>query len=241
MFSTASILLAFVAGLFGSAHCVGMCGPFVLAIGSGTHNHAGALLRQLIYTGGRIVMYGLIGAVAGLVGETLQKQSHTVLRLPAVFSVIAGGLLLWQGAVMLVGKGGTKSSSGLSCLAESFFSPIARARSLGQVFVAGVLTGLLPCGLLYGMVALAAASGEMLTGAGMLAAFAAGTAPPLIVLGWSAKLLSNWQPPARARMLRTVGVLLLLAGSLSVARGVQYWRSFATPDAPSCPFCAKQQ
>lgn len=241
MHSTASIPLAFIAGLFGSAHCIGMCGPFVLAIGSGARNSAGALLRQLAYTGGRMTMYGTIGAFAGLVGQALQKQSPAVLRLPAVLSVVAGGLLVWQGIVLLLGKGANKPSGGTACLTESFFSPIARARSLGQSFVAGVLTGLLPCGLLYGMVALAAASGEMLTGAGTLAAFAAGTAPPLIALGWSARLFAQWQAPTRARMLQGGGVLLIVAGGLSVARGVQYWQSFATPESSTCPFCAKDQ
>jgi sulfite exporter TauE/SafE len=239
MLSTASIPLAFIAGLFGSVHCIGMCGPFVLAIGSGARNNTSALLRQLAYTGGRIAMYATIGAFAGLVGEALQKQSPAVLRLPAVLSVLAGGLLVWQGIKLLSGKRENKLSNGAACLTESFFNPIARARSFGQSFVAGVLTGLLPCGLLYGMVALVAASGEMLTGAGTLAAFAAGTAPPLIALGWSARLFAHWQSPARARMFQAVGVLLLLAGGLSVARGVQYWRSFATPESPACPFCAK--
>ena len=76
--------LVFVAGILGTAHCLGMCGPFALAIGAGASGWRGALGRQFAYTAGRVFTYGVLGAIAGYGGARLTQS------LPAIVSPTRG-------------------------------------------------------------------------------------------------------------------------------------------------------
>src|SRR5690606_20601919 len=61
------LLLVFVIGLLGSAHCVGMCGGFVVALGAaqrGGSVHA----RQALYFAGKTATYAVFGLLAGVAG-----------------------------------------------------------------------------------------------------------------------------------------------------------------------------
>ena len=65
---TTPLVLVFMGGLLGSAHCVGMCGGFVVGIGLGSKSWGGNLARQLVYSLGRVCTYILIGAMSGFAG-----------------------------------------------------------------------------------------------------------------------------------------------------------------------------
>ena len=76
--------LVLMSGLLGSAHCLGMCGGFALAIGGGATNVRSNLARQLVYTAGRVFTYmvfghpeggleGIAPAVDGVIGEQLSR------------------------------------------------------------------------------------------------------------------------------------------------------------------------
>ena len=67
--------LLFTAGILGSTHCLGMCGPFALAIGSQAPGWKSNLLRQLVYSAGRIFTYASLGAMAGFGGWRLGRTS----------------------------------------------------------------------------------------------------------------------------------------------------------------------
>ena len=60
---------AYVAGLVTSLHCVGMCGPLVCAlVPGGSGAHGGLSTGGALYHAGRMVSYGSIGALVGLLG-----------------------------------------------------------------------------------------------------------------------------------------------------------------------------
>ena len=56
--------LLVASGLLGSAHCLGMCGPFALAIGSRSSDWRDNMRRQACYSVGRIFTYAVLGAAA---------------------------------------------------------------------------------------------------------------------------------------------------------------------------------
>jgi hypothetical protein len=225
--------LIFVAGLLGSAHCLGMCGGFTLAVGSHASTWQGNALRQFLYTAGRVFTYAVLGAIAGYCGLRLTSQLPLIRLLPAVLAVAAGGILVYQG---LLATGWLRKRAQVgptTCLAGSFFSPMLGGPRLLQSFLAGVFTGLLPCGLLYGMLALAASSGAMLPAMAIMVIFALGTAPAMILTGLSGSLVKlAWRKP----LFRFAGVCLIVLGAISVARGAGL--ALRTDDqTPACPFC----
>jgi sulfite exporter TauE/SafE len=230
--------LIFLGGLLGSAHCVGMCGGFALTIGVGARGLGSNLLRQLTYTLGRILTYGFLGVAAGYAGLWLTLRAGTLINVQAGLSMLAGGLLLLQGLMALgllprrlvpvIGAGGTP------CLAGSFVGPFMTAPGWSNILFAGVLTGFLPCGLVYGFLTLAGSSTSVLHGLLTMCAFGAGTAPIMILTGSGGSLLSY---SSRRHLLRVSAVCVLLTGLISVARGVMFVQFPGSPALDSCPFC----
>ena len=76
--------LVVVAGLLGSSHCLGMCGPLALAVGAGTRDVRANLVRQLTYSAGRIATYAALGRQ-----EDAEWQAEEILSLRPEFSVAA--------------------------------------------------------------------------------------------------------------------------------------------------------
>lgn len=185
----------FVAGLAGGAlHCVGMCGPFVLGQVMATADAtppsgygewrrlSGAALAP--YHLGRATTYTLLGGIAG--GATALFAATTGFAwLSSLFLAIAALLLIAQAAGLAIGSRTTPWSSTLSRLA----APLSRSRHPAGRYGLGVLLGFLPCGLLYGALAAAAGSSSAIDGALCMLAFALGTIPALVAVGWGGLLL----------------------------------------------------
>src|SRR4051794_22069701 len=93
--------LVFLGGLLGSAHCVGMCGGVALSIGVGARDLGSNVLRQLMYTLGRVITYSFFGVMAGYGGFWLSRKAGTLVNVQAGLSILAGGLLVFQGLVSL--------------------------------------------------------------------------------------------------------------------------------------------
>jgi sulfite exporter TauE/SafE len=60
---------AFILGIVGSLHCVGMCGPLTLLLPKETRSKTRFLTGRLVYNLGRISTYALLGILIGFVGE----------------------------------------------------------------------------------------------------------------------------------------------------------------------------
>lgn len=200
------LLSLLIAGLVGGiSHCAGMCGPFVLAqvtsrlervsVRTMTEMHRLTGAAVLPYHMGRATSYAVIGAVAaavaGHVGALpgLRGLSAALLGFAALFFLGLGLRSLSAWFPVLAGSGITRlfpaaTGSGrlgalVSRLAKPLFSDPTGLRGYGL----GLALGFIPCGLLYGAVAVAAASGEVLTGALGMLAFSLGTIPSLLAVG----------------------------------------------------------
>lgn len=227
--------LAFVGGLLGSSHCIGMCGGFAVSIGIGKRPPASNLWRQCVYSAGRTTTYAFLGAVAGFCGLRLTSHSLQLVQVQAALSFVAGLALIVQG---LHSAGwlswGRTSGSASPCLAKSFFAPFLTAPGLHNVFIAGLLTGLLPCGLVYAYLALAASSRDLAAGAALMVAFGAGTAPLMIIAGFGASLLSI---SARRHILKLAACCVIVTGALALSRGAWFMVQSKTQEAVRCPAC----
>lgn len=230
----------FAAGLLGSlTHCAGMCGPFVLAQTVSRlearpaaqmremHRLAGAAL--LPYHLGRATTYSALGAVAaalaaGTIRVTgLQWLSAALLVVAALFFLgyalraLGGRWAGWRRPRLPGDIGAGPLTHRLHRLVRPLF-----ARPVGwRGYLLGISLGFLPCGLLYGSLAAAAASGQPLAGALAMLAFTAGTIPALLAVGIAGHVAGQ--------RLRGAALRLMPALMLANAAALSYlaWRTIA--------------
>lgn len=228
------LALAFLGGLAGVGHCLGMCGPLALLVTARTQGHAGRLLgRQFVYALGRVSTYVTLGAFAGYLGWKLLRTAPTALHVQAILAVVAGVALLVQG-VLASGLWRPRWLQGVgSCGPLSAWRTLLQEGRLGPLYLAGSLNGLIPCGLVYAFLALAGSTGSLFRGALVMLAFGLGTVPALAAAGVGGSLL---RPNVRLRLVQVAACCVLLTGGWAVARGAtQLWNH---QTAPRCPLCA---
>ena len=226
--------LLVVAGLLGSAHCLGMCGPFALAIGTAAPAWQANLWRQSCYSAGRIFTYAVLGAGAAFCGLRLAVALAAWVNVPAVLAIAAGVLLVVQGLLAAGVLPKRAVAAAAACPGAAGFRGLLTARGSTEVFVAGLFTGLLPCGLLYGMLALAASTHDVFYGLATMVAFGLGTVPALVAAGLGGGLLGI---AARRRLHAVAAWCLVLTGAVSVVRGAGFVAWPGSPPA-GCLICA---
>jgi len=230
--------LVLIAGILGSSHCLGMCGPFALTIGASSQSWGRNLSRQVVYTVGRIFTYAVFGAVAGFCGWRLVEAVPGLVNVPAVLAILAGVLLVWQGLTSAGVLRSRKSvATGGPCLAGTFFASFLKSERRGGMFLAGMFTGMLPCGLVYAFVAMAASSANMWIGLATMVAFGLGTAPLMILTGVGGSLLNL---AARRHLFRVAAWCVVLTGVISIGRGAGFIHIPGWYDSPSCPLCVDE-
>lgn len=195
-----SYLSAFLVGLLGGVHCVGMCGGIVGALTLGLprelQGRARAMLPYLLaYNAGRIASYTAAGALMGGVGWLAANalavhQAQQVLQAVAGVFMIALGLYLagwWYGLTRVEQAGAV-----LWRRLEPVGRRLLPVRSPPQALLLGMVWGWLPCGLVYSVLIWAIASGSPAEGGLLLLAFGLGTLPNLLAAGIFAAALSAW-------------------------------------------------
>lgn len=206
----------FLIGLLGSAHCAGMCGGFVMAATETAGGPQQQRLHQTLYFMGKTVTYAALGALAGAFGHvlgTLFTGMQNILSITlGVFLVVIGlgllGVLKRFEGLRLFGK-----LSGFSAA----LSWLLRQPGPASIFGLGLLNGLLPCGLVYGMLAMAAATGNPVQGALTMGVFGLATIPALYLVALAGSLM---RPVWRARFHLASGILVIVLGLITIARGV---------------------
>ncbi|MBI1323049.1 hypothetical protein GC170_07660 [bacterium] len=244
---TIPLYLVFIGGFLASAHCVGMCGGFVIGIGLGANSWRGNLLRQCIYSIGRVCTYSLLGAIAGFAGSWAELRWHHFFDVQAVLSLVAGSVLvvqgLWHMGIISSGWLAKLQKGPIStpmCQAARQFGSLLKAPGLPPVFVAGVLTGFLPCALVYANLGLAASTSRLSTGAATMAAFGLGTFPMLLVTGMGAGLAS---PHFRGQVMKLAAVCVLFTGLITLSRAYTGFTAEAVGSEirANCAACATER
>jgi sulfite exporter TauE/SafE len=228
--------LILLGGFLGSGHCAGMCGGFALGIGLGSRGPGDNFRRQAIYSAGRICTYAFLGALAGFLGLRLIRAASGWATLQAWLSLMAGTALILQGlwSAGWLPRVVRWKQTNHSCTARSIFASFLRGRDPMSVFLAGVLTGFLPCGLVYAFLALAASTGNVPEGAALMGLFGLGTIPVMMIAGFSGSLVSL---TLRRHLFRVAAVCILITGLLSIGRGVGVLAAAPAERGQRCPFC----
>jgi sulfite exporter TauE/SafE len=186
---------------------------------------------------GRISTYVFLGAVAGYLSLSVSSQPWAVRSVPVAFCLLAGAYLIVEGltaAGWAVWPGQPRHRQG--CVFASQFASLLRGGRWENAFAAGVLTGFLPCGLVYAFLSLSASTGSVLWGAAVMATFGLGTMPLMLATGLGASLFTSAQ---RQQMLRAAAWCVVLTGVLTIARGATYLRHSDDAAAAQCPLCSE--
>ena len=207
----ALFLAAFSMGLFGSPHCLGMCGGIVTAFGLSMQHVSDSKKNGLILTYhlGRLISYALLGLIASLVGVAIFQSimSNSAPR------IVLGAVLVLIGLAML----GLPLFNQLEKVGMRFWQSLAPLRkkvfpidSFGKALFAGLLWGFLPCGLVYGALMMAIAGNNIATGAALMFVFGLGTMPMLIATQKTVGMLQSSIKNFRLRQIN--GVIMMLSG-----------------------------
>ena len=214
--------LAFFMGLLGSIHCAVMCGPLLVAIQGSQQISWRQTFNKLLYQTGRILTYGCIGLLVGLLGSlaTLQEWQQG-------FSVITGAILIVIGLFYFLGK----NSRQLARLQTKAIQPLIRVMGRwlyrpGGAFLTGILNGILPCGMVYMALASAMNADRLMNSFWFMVLFGLGTLPLMLIFSFAASL------PKGVFKIKFAGIipfLYLLMGVWFLLRGANLDIAYLSP------------
>lgn len=223
MLADVSLVTAFLVGLLGGVHCIGMCGGIVAALSLSLPAQAGGAGPRwsylLAYNLARLTSYAIAGALLGGVGWLAANwgglhQVQLVLQWLAALFMLALGLYLggwWQGLAALERAGGVLWQR-LEPLGRNFL-PV---RSTRRAFLLGLVWGWLPCGLVYSVLVWSISTADPVYGAALMLSFGLGTLPNLLAMGALAERLSAHARDPRVRHL--AGLLVICFGLYALYR-----------------------
>lgn len=182
---------AFVIGLLGSTHCLGMCGGISASLSMTLPVGRGYRLRQLTmllaFNGGRIASYVLI---ATLIAWLSVSATSSWAALGPVLRALAGVLLILMGLSMGQWWNGIRHVERIGGPVwrrlQPFTSKLLPVRNPAQALFLGTLWGWLPCGLVYSTLGWAALQPTVATAAGTMLFFGLGTLPSMLGTGLAA-------------------------------------------------------
>jgi len=215
---------AFVTGLLGSAHCLGMCAGIsgLFAVNAGIVGLRNQLPMALTYNAGRILTYAILGAIVAAFGGVIIAATPAIGR-PIRF--ITGAVIVLIGLQVAfnwrllspIERTGAVLWQKLAPIAKHFVPVTSLPRALGL----GLLWGWLPCGLVYSVLLVAATSARPVDGAATMLAFGIGTLPAMVMTGVGAAQLANITRRRGTRI--GLGLLIVALGVLTIVTPIAGW------------------
>ncbi len=209
------IISAFILGLLGSFHCVGMCGPIAFMLPVDRTNPYKKASQIAIYHFGRLLAYSIIGLVFGLVGKGLY-----IFGLQQQLSIFIGVLMI---VVILIPYqtfnkyNFSKPVYKIISKVKSALGSALKKKTSDTFLTIGFLNGFLPCGLVYMAVFAAIGTGSTLQGSFYMLLFGLGTVPLMTTAIYFSHLLKG---NIRQRIQKAIPVFVVLIGVLFILRGL---------------------
>ena len=218
------ILTSFFVGLFGSFHCIGMCGPIAIALPIPNSNNLNFVLGRLLYNLGRIATYSFLGAVFGLLGSRL-----VISGFQQSISITLGVTIVI--AVLIPAKYKAKISQHkliqkITLPLKKGISDLFKQGTFSAMFLIGILNGFLPCGLVYVALAGAIASGDAISGTAVMILFGIGTFPTMFAATLFGKFINL---NIRRKITKAIPALALVLGLLFIVRGMALGIPYLSP------------
>ena len=203
---------------------MGMCGPIAIAIPLHKDNWLMKITGGLLYNSGRIITYGILGAIFGLLGRGiqlagLQQWSSIALGIIMILSVVFP--VLFKEKIKI-----DKVFTGYASRLIGSFRKLFTKSSLGSLLFIGLLNGLLPCGLVYMAIAGAINTNDVMMGVAFMVVFGIGTTPALLAVSLVGNVISIG---FRNKVKRIIPVFIVILGILFILRGMNLGIPYVSP------------
>lgn len=213
--------VAFFIGLFGSIHCIGMCGPLAFAVPVINNKWWLVVADKFIYNLGRVITYTLLGLLIGLIGKQLWlyglQQGVT----------LVSGLLIIMAAFARLFKMHLKTNGVMSRIMQPFNRLLSYALThhAGH-FIVGLLNGFLPCGFVYLALVGAINSTSPIASAQFMFWFGMGTFPLMLIATVSSGFIGV---PLRRRINKLMPYFMVCLGFWFILRGLNLDIPYLSP------------
>ena len=214
---------AFIMGMAGSLHCVGMCGPLALALPVNHSDNLSRFAGGTLYNLGRMVSYTTMGLVAGSLGKLL-IHSHWQSRLSLMLGVIILLYLVVPKKYFHFPKPTVFNRPFIAMRRQ--LGKLFQSQNLSSLFFFGILNGLLPCGLVYLALTSSVITGNTVNGALFMSFFGLGTFPAMMAIILFGNYLNQ---QVRVKINRALPVMLFIMAALLVLRGMELGIPFVSP------------
>jgi sulfite exporter TauE/SafE len=218
------ILTAFVVGLLGSFHCIGMCGPIAVALPISNSTNLSFFAGRILYNLGRVVTYSFLGAVLGLVGGRIALAGAQ-----QIVSIVLGVVIII--AVLLPQK--HKNYFAQHPITQKLAQPLKanigvlfKKGTFSALFLIGILNGFLPCGFVYIGLAGSIASGDAISGAAVMILFGLGTVPVMFAASVFGKFINMG---IRTKLRKAIPVFAILLATIFILRGMNLGIPYLSP------------
>ena len=218
------LLSALILGLMGSLHCVGMCGPIAFMLPVDRTNNYKKFGQIFIYHFGRLLAYGIIGLVFGLLGKGL-----SIFGMQQKLSIAIGIIVIL--IVLIPYQTFNKYN-----LSKPIYKVISKVKNqLGKelkkkspdtFLTIGFLNGFLPCGLVYMALFGSIAMGDALQGSLYMMLFGVGTLPLMTAAIYFSNLLKGG---IRQKVQKAIPVFVIIIGALFILRGLGLGIPYVSP------------
>ena len=218
------LLSALILGLMGSLHCVGMCGPIAFMLPVDRTNNYKKFGQIFIYHFGRLLAYGIIGLVFGLLGKWL-----SIFGIQQKLSIAIGIIMIL--IVLIPYQTFNKYN-----LSKPIYKVISKVKNqLGKelkkkspdtFLTIGFLNGFLPCGLVYMALFGSIAMGDALQGSLYMMLFGVGTLPLMTAAIYFSNLLKGG---IRQKVQKAIPVFVIIIGALFILRGLGLGIPYVSP------------
>lgn len=213
-----SYALAFMTGLLGSGHCLGMCGGLVSAFFMKLQ--ARGPWPYLAYHAARVAVYAVIGLLAALLGAVLVSTGRIGLA-QGVLQIVAGAIVILLG-LDLLGVSPIRNAYGFAPVAwlRRQFMEASRKGPVVGALIGGAINGLMPCSMTMAMAVQATTAPSPPEGMLLMLAFGAGTLPSMLSASW---LFGRLGPRLRGWLLKGAALFVIALGVSTLWQGLRYF------------------
>ena len=216
-------IAAFLMGLLGSFHCIGMCGPLALSLPLNNNSAWAKFSGSMMYNSGRIVTYSIFGLIFGIIGKSI-----ALIGFQQILSIILGVFII---VFVILPKKITSFKQNNFVLnyfqiLRTSLGKLFLKKNYSSLFSIGLLNGLLPCGLVYMAAAGAVATGDIINSIAFMAFFGLGTLPMM----WSIAFFGNYVSIGlRQKIRKAYPYMLTLMACLLILRGMGLGIPYVSP------------
>ncbi|AXT51076.1 sulfite exporter TauE/SafE family protein [Aquimarina sp. BL5] len=219
------LLSAFILGLLGSFHCIGMCGPIAFMLPLDHKNHLKKFFQISLYHLGRLLAYSIIGLFFGLVGKSLN-----IFGMQQGLSISIGVLMILLVLIpssIFMKYNFSKPVYKVISNVKNALGKELKKKTPDTFLTIGFLNGFLPCGLIYMAVFAAIALGSIMESSMYVLLFGLGTVPLMTAVVYARNLFKGkW---IRKHIQKAIPVFVVMMGLLFILRGMGLGIPYVSP------------